>query len=133
LHVLEIALRNRTFDAGQTLYVTTRHNGVRCWLDADPAVLLPVVFPSLPPKTQRGDVEVRLNAARELRNRVFHYEPIWNDAKLVSTHRGIVEVCEWLSTPLDNALLVFDGFADVNQSSVERYLRRAVIGATRDR
>jgi hypothetical protein len=196
LHVLEIALRNRTFVAGQTLYVTNRHKGVRCWLDADPAVLfknaqdevakskarlfamlrrkhgvrwrqwispdgliaelsfgfwtylytspyaassvapgklwpqlLPVVFPNLPPHTRRADVEIRLKAARELRNRVFHYEPIWNDAKLTSTHRGIVELCEWLSTPLHNTLLVFDGFADVNQPRVERYLRRRAMRA----
>jgi hypothetical protein len=196
LHILEIALRNRTFAAGQTLYVTTRHNGVRCWLDSDPAVLLknaqdevtkskrrlyatlrrkygvrwrqwitpdgliaelsfgfwtylytpayaaspdtpgklwpqllPVVFPNLPPQTQRADVEARLKAARELRNRVFHYEPIWNDAGLASTHRGIVELCEWLSTPLHTALMAFDGFPHLNRPSIERYLRREVVRA----
>ncbi|MDQ3655376.1 MAG: Abi family protein [Chloroflexota bacterium] len=50
---------------------------------ADGAVLLERVFPHLPRTLRtRKQISQRVERIRRLRNRVFHYEPIWNKTDL---------------------------------------------------
>ncbi len=193
LHAVEVALRNRVFDAIASVHPVVAYTDVNCWLDARPNVLyprerarvgaakhtlrlalrrkyatkalvkahltpgrliaelafgfwtylfssaygagpgrpgrlwpqlLPSVFPSLPSGTQRAAIERRLNAVRELRNRVFHHEPIWQRADLDAEYDGILELCSWLSPELANGVRALDRFRAVHSAGVRRYLRR---------
>lgn len=62
---------------------------------------LAAVFPHAPNSfLSRQVVHRRLNDIRVLRNRVFHYEPIWNRTGLATQHNAIVETIDWISPPL---------------------------------
>lgn len=55
-------------------------------------------FPNMPINIrQRRFVERHLNDVRELRNRIFHHEPIfWNAQELERRYRELVEVIFWM-------------------------------------
>jgi hypothetical protein len=60
--------------------------------------LLEKAFPHLPAvhRTRRV-VAKRFNMLRRLRNRVFHYEPIWHWRDLSNQHEMLLEAISWLS------------------------------------
>ena len=54
--------------------------------------LLADVFPFMPKRIRkRRTISGRLNGIRGLRNRVFHYEPIWHRANLLKQHDEIIK------------------------------------------
>ena len=60
--------------------------------------LLKTALPRAPKRWRTRDkVQARIEEIRELRNRVFHHEPIIGYADLSARHRRIVEVLGWLS------------------------------------
>jgi hypothetical protein len=63
--------------------------------------LLEKAFPHLPAvhRTRRV-VAKRFNMLRRLRNRVFHYEPIWHWRDLSNQHEMLLEAISWLSPEL---------------------------------
>ena len=63
--------------------------------------LLEKAFPHLPAvhRTRRV-VARRFNLLRRLRNRVFHYEPIWHWHDLPNQHEMLLEAIGWLSPEL---------------------------------
>lgn len=81
------------------------------------SVLIPQVFPHASAHFQtRGRAHERINAVRKLRNRVFHFEPVWNRTDLVREHQEIVEAIGWVSPTLHAATVAFDRFPDVYQN-----------------
>src|SRR5665213_1841492 len=170
LHVVEITLRNQIYDAvaADKPVVGNAHKGVPCWLDADPAVLLPddadavskakqrfnndqrgsgevakpltpgrlvgelhfgfwtrlvhgdyanartpksvlwprlihVAFPNAPATDARGEVHRRLQSIKELRNRVFHHDPIWR-RKLWDEYSSALELLGWMNLSVAEAI-----------------------------
>ena len=73
------------------------------------------LFPNLPKGTTRKTVLIELRSLNILRNRLFHYEPIWNYAAIPNFHQGIAEIrrkymqimnaINWLSTDVHNFIL----------------------------
>ncbi len=60
--------------------------------------LLRIVFPRIPKSwATREKVRLRLEAARLIRNRVFHHHPISQFQDLSSRHRALMELLGWLS------------------------------------
>ena len=60
--------------------------------------LIKDMFPSMPRRLRtRHTASARLNRIRKLRNRVFHYEPIWHWADLQEQYREILETTHWIS------------------------------------
>lgn len=55
----------------------------------------------------------RLNEIRRLRNRVFHYEPIWHRRDLGQSHDEIVETVGWLNQAAREVLVATDRFSQV--------------------
>lgn len=54
--------------------------------------LLADIFPFMPKRIRkRRTISGRLNGIRGLRNRVFHYEPIWHRANLLKQHDEIIK------------------------------------------
>ncbi len=81
---------------------------------ADGARLLEAVFPHLPrPLRTRKEVGKRIDRIRRLRNRVFHYEPIWRKRDLeelaVITH----EMLAAISPELEAVIALSSRFSEV--------------------
>ncbi|MDQ3692056.1 MAG: hypothetical protein M3464_00295 [Chloroflexota bacterium] len=71
------------------------HNGI--W-NRNNATPLALAFPHLTGRLfQRNLIHARFNDLRGLRNRVFHFEPIWNHPALLVRHGQIVETIGWIS------------------------------------
>ena len=86
--------------------------------------LLQSVFPYAPAKIRtRKEFSRRLNKFRELRNRVFHYEPIWYRQDLPTTHQQIVEVVGWISPEKQSLVQLIDRFPAVHSQGIEHYQR----------
>jgi hypothetical protein len=58
-------------------------------------------------------IRARLNRVRELRNRVFHYEPIWHWADLERQHQEILETIQWVSKDMHDFVMGMDRFVTV--------------------
>lgn len=81
---------------------------------ADKARLLKMVFPGIPRSLRtRQAIWDRIERIRRLRNRVFHYEPVWNRGDLGARHREIVEALSWISVELAEILALSDRFDQV--------------------
>ena len=75
--------------------------------------LLAAVFPHAT-SVSRKQIHERLNTIRELRNRVFHYEPIWYRQDLLQVHTSIHEVIRWISATLHSIIHAVDTFPNVH-------------------
>lgn len=93
-----------------------------------PGLLAPV-FPHIPKRERkRKVVSVRLNRIRNLRNRVFHYEPIWHWRDLPQQQEELLEAIGWLSTDLQIVSRAHDRFAEVYAAGYNAY-RFGIVGA----
>lgn len=69
-------LLNRPYEQQQVLWPT----------------LLRAVFPYAPARFRnRPALSRRFNEIRQLRNRIFHHEPIWDTPNLLQSHANIIE------------------------------------------
>jgi len=69
------------------------------------------VFPNAPKHLRSPDeVSRRLQRARDLRNRVFHHEPIWHWPDLKDRHAEIVDTLEWINETKSRTLKIVDNF-----------------------
>ncbi|MGH2559878.1 MAG: hypothetical protein ACRDJH_12500 [Thermomicrobiales bacterium] len=81
---------------------------------ADGAHLINVTFPNLPRTLRtRKKISERVERIRRLRNRVFHYEPIWNKTDLQERHRQIHEALSWISPEMRDVMALCDRFDSV--------------------
>ncbi len=73
--------------------------------------LLRAVFPGL--KSRKIHlIRKRFNRIRRLRNRIYHYEPIWHWKDLPQQHQDIVEAIKWIEPEL-LALVDVEKFPEV--------------------
>lgn len=76
--------------------------------------LLKLVFPFMPRgQRTRAFLSRKLNHVRLLRNRVFHYEPIWHWKDLKVQHDDIVRLIQWLSPTAFEYLKLLDQFPEI--------------------
>jgi hypothetical protein len=64
---------------------------------------------------QRHLIHSRFNDLRIFRNRVFHFEPIWNHPNLTGKHSQILEAIGWISPAAVGTLSLIDRFPIVYQ------------------
>lgn len=95
----------------------------RIWQPGNYA-LLTAAFPHVGPMS-RKDIHTRFNNIRELRNRVFHYEAIWNRTNLSQEHADILEAIGWISPTLQQAIQAVDDFPSMltGRADVEAHLK----------
>lgn len=76
--------------------------------------MLRAVFPYIPRelRTQRRIFQ-RLRRTRHLRNRVFHYEPIWDWDNLDGYHREILDLIRWINPDMAEMVGLADRFPEV--------------------
>lgn len=92
-----VTLLSRTYDA-------------RLWR-AGQAAALKAAFPRVPKRyRQRQQIHQRYNIIRQLRNRVFHYEPIFDDPDLQHRHQQIIEAVNWINPTMGDILRGVDRF-----------------------
>ena len=86
--------------------------------------LLVEVFPYLSPTVRmRAYVSRRLNPIRNLRNRVFHHEPIWHWNDLESHHLNVLDVIAWINPDMLSLVKPVDRFPDVYAHGLENCRR----------
>lgn len=87
--------------------------------------LLKPVFPFFP-KSQRtrSNISRELNRIRRLRNRVFHYEPIWHWQDLVNQHSCIINLVRGLSLFAAEYLTLFDQFKEIHTNGKDKIKSR---------
>jgi hypothetical protein len=80
------------------------------------AAPLAAAFPHLSgPGFRRDYIHNRFNQLRILRNRVFHFEPIYNNPNLARRHEEILEAVGWISPANLGLLSRIDRFPAVHQ------------------
>jgi len=64
------------------------------------------------PKTNRTRqyLSPRFNKIRDLRNRVFHHEPIWYWQDLAQQHQDMLEALDWMSPEMKELVMAVDRF-----------------------
>jgi len=74
--------------------------------------LIKKVFPRMNPRLyNRNSLSARLDKIRRLRNRVFHFEPVWY-FNLQERHAEIIEVLSWIEPAIVELLKPVDHFPD---------------------
>lgn len=80
------------------------------WL-ANQGAVLRLVFPNATRSQQvPRHLEKRVTRIRLLRNRVMHYEPIWQRQHLPQNHQDILETLFWISPVMHEAIAMCDRF-----------------------
>ena len=120
----DLTRRNRTAEPGRVVAelmfgfwtaIFSRPYELPIWQGG--RVPLAAVFSHAPATAlSRSTVHARLNEIRDLRNRVFHYEPIWNRPGLVRLHADMLEIIGWISSPLAGLTGRIDTFARIHAS-----------------
>jgi hypothetical protein len=76
--------------------------------------LIQLAFPVVPRRLRtRASLLPRVEAARRLRNRVFHHEPIWHWHNLQQQHHDLAELINWISPSLHDMVDLTDRFPSV--------------------
>jgi hypothetical protein len=87
--------------------------------------LLRRAFPHCP-RPHHQAIHARFNEIRRLRNRVFHFEAVWDRPNLQQDHLNIHEAVGWISPAMQQAILAVDIFPTVlnSKAQVEAELKR---------
>ena len=107
-----------------------RSPGQLAWHDRTnhPSLLL-AVFPSITRRYRaRRQVAQRIENIRSLRNRVYHYEPIWNRSYLDREHTFILHTIEWISPDMLKTVRISDRFDEIyhhGKAEIERKIKGA--------
>lgn len=106
--------------------ILSRNYDARFW-QAFRQATLRQAFPQVPRRErQRVTIHAHFNAIRELRNRVFHHEPLFDDALLRQRHGDVYRAIHWINPKMVDHTKPFDRFPDVyrqGRGKVEAGLR----------
>jgi len=82
-------------------------------------------FPHLKKEDRtRQKISERLSPIRRIRNRVFHYEPIWKNPNLQLRHQELLETIDWLCPHAAVLLKPMDNFDTVFKSGYSAFENR---------
>lgn len=99
---------------GFWVVILSRTYDARLWQGQN-AAPLKNAFMRIPRRDrQRQTIHQQYNAIRELRNRVFHYEPIFDDQHLAQRYEQIKRGLQWLNPRMVDCLEWYDRFPDVH-------------------
>lgn len=99
---------------GFWVVILLRNYDARLWRGGG-ASALKNTFQRIPKqKRQRQIIHQQYNEIRELRNRVFHYEPIFDDRHLLSRYGEVNRGLHWFNPRMVDVLEWHDRFLDVH-------------------
>jgi hypothetical protein len=68
----------------------------------------------------RNTIAFKLNNIRKFRNRIFHFEPICNDLKILElNHQTILEILKWINTDIVEWTKQIDRFDELLKQAKE--------------
>lgn len=108
-----------------TTLLMEKHYRIKLWRS-----LVRFVFPNYPfSSSQDKDIKLiaqKINNIRVFRNRIFHYEPIFNRSNLHKIHDDILEVLGWISPEIQKMSQSFDEFDKIIRSKhrIDRKIKR---------
>ncbi len=71
-------------------------------------------FPSMPNRLRtRSEISQRMRTFRMLRNRVFHYEPVWHWGDLAQQYAGLRQALHWFEPQLLGLLPTAESFEEI--------------------
>jgi len=77
--------------------------------------LLKPAFPYMPRALRtRKELSKRFHTVRQLRNRVFHHEPIWHWRDLTQQHQQILEALAWIEPAARDLVTTLDRFPSIH-------------------
>ncbi len=82
---------------------------------------------------RRQPIYDRLKDIRELRNRIFHHEPIFNRSNLLSVHNSVLETIRWLDANtywLTQSISIFPSVYRDGADAFYGQLRKLIYGPT---
>jgi hypothetical protein len=87
-----------------------------------PRLFTQKIFADAPNKKKnRKALSPLFNRIRHLRNRVFHYEPVWHWRDLQDQHALTLDLIEWMSPPLRRTVAALDRFSTVYADGLEPF------------
>ncbi len=89
------------------------------------------VFPHAARPLKLHEIKGRLNTARQLRNRVFHHEPIWRRPDLAGDRDNLIELVTWMSPEVARVLCATERLPEVLSPHFQRRLRIRIYRETR--
>lgn len=67
----------------------------------------------------KSAVARRVDSIRRFRNRIFHYEPIFNHDDLDQMHMSILETIGWISNDMQRLTILFDEYDKIKSAEEE--------------
>ena len=64
-------------------------------------------------------IALKIDNIRNFRNRIFHYEPIYNQSDLTNKHIDIIDVLTWLNKDMKILNELFDDFKNIDKNKEE--------------
>lgn len=85
-------------------------------------ILIKPIFPYIPARIRtRAFISKLLNRIRNLRNRIYHYEPVWYWQDLTTQHKDIIETLGWIDPHLKTFNLILDRFNSIYNNGHETF------------
>jgi len=83
------------------------------------------IFPNLAKhQRNRRAVSSQINTIRYLRNRIFHFEPIFKNKNLNDIYLDILTMIKWLNLALYDVTIEFDEFSDICENETKNIIKR---------
>ena len=90
--------------------------------------LLKTAFPHMPKRIRkRQTLSKRFHKIRNLRNRIFHHEPIWYWQDLKQQHQQIIEAIGWIEPAAKEIITLIDRFPEIHQTGTENISKALVL------
>ena len=81
------------------------------------------VFPNYKIKSSidkdKISIALKIDDIRNFRNRIFHYEPIYNQSDLIKKHVDIFDILTWLNEDMKILNELFDEFKNIEENKEE--------------
>lgn len=68
----------------------------------------------------------KIDDIRTFRNRIFHYEPVFNQPNLIQIHDDIIEILGWINKDMQELSILFDDFHNIQKEKY--FIRRQLRG-----
>ncbi len=82
--------------------------------------IIKTTFPHMPKSIRtRQHLSQRFNKIRNLRNRIFHHEPIWYWRDLQQQHQDILEALGWITPEMEALVLTIDRFDETYNNGLD--------------
>ena len=94
------------------------------------------VFPNYKIKSSidkdKISIALKIDDIRNFRNRIFHYEPIYNQSDLIKKHIDIFDVLTWLNEDMKILNELFDEFKNIEENKKEIIKKLADLTLNKD-